>query len=373
MKYRTALNAILLVFVTGVSLSGQNGCPPLGDPGTATSTISMKTFNGVCTVQNGGYVRHLATYKVHINATVSGGCITRGLHCSGLPPVCMCVVNGTYLRYVGVAALHDAFLNPNSPFGSIVAAVNQTSMDSTVPTGTLTNGVTWSAGLAEMERTITSNTSWSATVCGFSPASFASEPFKVNVMACKPEWYVEGTPEVNFRAPATGTVKIVIPNGLEPLRGPAEDAAADWEAALGRDVEVQSGWGSCTATDPLCVELADDYPFNTDGCAEFDMTSADQNGIFTGSSTIRLRADWVNAHVDVLRRKVAHELGHYFGLGNRLAGGCSNLNSVMASGWDGCYSADPAPQGAHVGPSLSDITAVTKSTYGNQVRSTCGW
>jgi hypothetical protein len=66
-----------------------------------------------------------------------------------------------------------------------------------------------------------------------------------------------------------------------------------------------------------------------------------------------------------------HELGHYFGLWNRSDSSCTEDKTIMGS--SGCYATQAPAPGTALGPTASDASALTNSTYGNQVRNICGW
>lgn len=381
MNHRMLVKVVSVALLSGVSVSGQSACPNIGDPGTKTASISLRTGDGACTLTSGGFVKSIAypepAYKLHFTTTVTGSCIARAQQCSGLPPVCGCINTATYLRNLGTTSLIDPLSNPISPHsvGAIAASTNVQFLDTAVPTGTASTGIPWSPTVVG-EHTITSITGWNPTPCNLDPTTFTSDqPFTVHVMACKPEWFTGGTPTVNFQAPATGGITIVIPSGFEDARGPAEQAAADWSAALGRNVTVQAGYGTCAAGDPLCIQLKDDHgtlPGDPAGCASFGTATYDPStGAWQGSTSVRFELNWKGGHPDNLRRTIAHELGHYFGLANRLHSSCSQSGTVM--GATSCYASQAPPAGTALGPSASDVSALVNSTYGSHVRSICGW
>lgn len=197
----------------------------------------------------------------------------------------------------------------------------------------------------------------------------------MHAMACKPEWFTGGTPTVNFHGPPMGDIKILIPSAaFEDARVAAEQAAADWASALGRTITVQAGYGTCGSTDPLCIGFKNDHgslPTDT-GCASFGTASYNPTtGEWTESTNIRFEPNWTGGHQQNLRLTIAHELGHYFGLFNRLDATCTASNTVMGAG--SCYAAQAPPSGTALGPTPSDAAALLNSTFGNQVRSTCGW
>jgi hypothetical protein len=129
-----------------------------------------------------------------------------------------------------------------------------------------------------------------STNCGMQTSS-AIVTRTFNVLSCKPNWFTGGTPTVNFHAPPSGAIKIRIPSiDFEHARVPAQQAAADWAASLGRTVTVESGYGTCSASDPLCVGFKNDHgtrPGDT-GCASLDTASYNATtGAWEGSTAVR--------------------------------------------------------------------------------------
>jgi hypothetical protein len=289
--------------------------------------------------------------------------------------VCGCVNSATYHRNIGTTFLWDSAISATNYFGTIGASLNVQHVDTTVPTGTSSTGVSWSASQLGTH-VITSNTGWNQTPCNLNPATFASDhSFTAHSMVCKPEWYTGGTPAVNYHAPPSGEIKIVIPSAaFEDARGPAEQAAADWGAALGRTITVQPGYATCVASDPLCIGFLDDHGTRQNdppGCASFDPATYATNGEWRGTTNIRFEPNWTGGHSDNLQHTIAHELGHYFGLWNRLHSSCAYTDTVM--GPVSCYASQAPPTGTALGPTPSDASALLNSTYGTQVRSICGW
>jgi hypothetical protein len=164
------------------------------------------------------------------------------------------------------------------------------------------------------------------TNCSMTPAE-KIQTFAVHVMACKPEWFTDASPgapgTINYHGPASGTIIIRIPSAaFEDARGPAAAAAADWATALGRTINVEPGYGTCTVNDPLCIGFLNDHGTRIGDlpgtCASFDTASYNPStGVWTGTTNVRFENQWTGGHADNLRETIAHELGHYFGLWNR--------------------------------------------------------
>jgi hypothetical protein len=191
-----------------------------------------------------------------------------------------------------------------------------------------------------------------------------------------------GTGPVNFHAPASGDIVIAIPlnfpgaSTAEPI---LQQIASDWSAATLRNISVQTDT-TCALGDALCVELDDDHGTNPNdqGCAslgppEPGYSYNPSTGVFQGRARIRLEPNWSTSgvHADRLRKVMAHELGHYFGLYNLDHSSCTASNSIMKGTIDGgCYSPN-APDGV-LGPTSSDSNMLL-AVYDTQPRAICGW
>jgi hypothetical protein len=368
---RTALiNGTILSLLTVTSLSGQSACPPIGDPGTKTATISLRTTDGSCDLSSGGFLKQWSTYKAHFRATVTGGCTTRKQECSGLPPVCACVVSASYLRNLGTTYLFDS-AQGSTPFAAIAAASNVQSIDTTVPTGTSSTGSSWLASVLG-EHTFTSNTGWNQTPCMLEPATFTSDqPFMANVVACKPEWWMLAGTTEPLHVPAGDIYLYIPPNMWTQLSGPASAAATDWNNAFGGTITVHVTQNDC-GTNGDCIKVREDN--SSSGCAALSGPTGGWDhttGLVQSYQYLSLPTDsraWTNRSADRLKRTIAHELGHAFGL-NEYASSCAVGKSVMAP------TSDPActsTTGMVLSPTPSDILPA-KSTYGNRVRSVCGF
>jgi hypothetical protein len=212
-----------------------------------------------------------------------------------------------------------------------------------------------------------------STQCNIQPTTHPEQARRVNVMACKPEWWLEGGKNVH---PPSGDITINIPAGFEDLVGPAKAAAASWSAALGRKVDVVSNQ-PCSGG--RCVTVNENYvnppPPQPQGCADFAGGNYNTStGEWASTGTIRLMPAWRTAHPNRNQRSIAHELGHYFGLWNRTQSPCAYPNTVMsAPPGPGCYDSSAPPQDSALGPTSSDAAALKESTYGNQNRKLCGW
>jgi hypothetical protein len=196
---------------------------------------------------------------------------------------------------------------------------------------------------------------------------------RINVTQCKPTWFVNPDNTINYHAPL-GDITIAVPVGYGAAQAPAEAAAAAWSTALGRSITVKAN-STCSAGDPLCVQLKNDHGSDEldTGCASQGTASYNSAGEWIGATSIRFMPDWSGAHPDVLQRIIAHELGHYFGLFNRLDASCGSADTVMGYSPTACYSTTAPPEGTLLGPSASDTFVIQNSVYGDNVRTTCGW
>ena len=211
------------------------------------------------------------------------------------------------------------------------------------------------------------------TTCEF-PTQSAIAETSVNTMACLPTWFLDDASKtINFHGPL-GPITIAVPTDFEVALPAAVYAAAAWQSALGREINVEPNQ-VCDARNPLCISFKNDHGTRQGdtGCASLDTASYNPAGEWIGSTAVRFEPVWDTAHTDRLQALIAHELGHYFGLFDRLDASCADPDSIMTYVSTPCYSADPLPSGKRTGPSDSDVLALLKSTYGSKVRTTCGW
>ncbi|HXG89849.1 MAG TPA: hypothetical protein VNJ02_16085 [Vicinamibacterales bacterium] len=173
-----------------------------------------------------------------------------------------------------------------------------------------------------------------STSCNIQPTQSALIERSVVSMACKPEWFTGPGDVVNFHPP-TGQIVIAVPSEFADAVEPARAAAADWQVALGRTVTVVEN-SECAPNDPLCVGLRNDHgtlPGDPVGCASLGTATYNATtGTWGGSTAVRFEPNWTGGHADNLRKTIAHELGHYFGLANRLDATCGLDETVMSAG-----------------------------------------
>jgi hypothetical protein len=371
---RHALSWPLAVVLSG-SWTLQDACPDIPNAGTKTAAIYMEKWNRTCQVANGGFVKAATMYRVHIDATVTGGCTVMVQECSGLPPVCNCVPGGSYLRNLGTTWFYDP-VSWTTPFGSIVAAQNVQDIDSRVPTGTTSTGVSWSTNVQGLH-TIESVTGWNATPCMLGPTTFGTDdPFEVKVLACQPNWLSE-------HVPAT-TVRLYIPPGLwDTLVGPSDNLAAsqavgDWNDVLGgTGVTIQITDQPC-GTGGDCINMSTVSPTVLgNGCADFTAGQA-VSGVISAASSMRLGDTYVaNATQARLRRTIAHELAHALGMHHNSCNLASSLMSAPTVCPYGCqftsvYQACTQDTGMVTTPTPTDFFPV-QPTYGIGDKTLCGF
>jgi hypothetical protein len=177
----------------------------------------------------------------------------------------------------------------------------------------------------------------------------------------------------NLHAPS-GTMFLAIPAAFMGLLSSAQAAADSWEAVLGREIQIVENAG-CSPENANCISFKNDHGTlpGDSGCASLATASPSPSGAWNGTTSIRLVPDWASrgAHPGNLQNLIAHELGHYFGLYDRLDASCTYESSVMH--YVNCYDTQAPQTGKAIGPSASDAEALIRSTYGNQNRKTCGW
>jgi hypothetical protein len=244
-----------------------------------------------------------------------------------------------------------------------------------------TNGPISRSTTQQAEYTFRWRVQTSGTSCGIQPLSHPQEFLTFNVIRCRPEWFIEevdGEPVplgFNYQAPP-GPITIAVPSGYDAAYGPAASAAADWASRLGRQIQVLPN-STCPPGAGTCVGMREDHgtvPGDPPGCASLGTSSPTPTGAWTDTMYVRFSPGWRSSHVDRIRRTIAHELGHYFGLGNRLDPSCLFGDTVMgAPTGESCNDPAPLPAGTPLGPTVGDARPLTETTYGSGNRLVCGW
>jgi hypothetical protein len=336
------------------------------NPYTSTNIADVQ-----CEAQPGSFVRLLNDqgqqqfYRVHLWVKTEGQC--QGLY--WVYPKCSTLGFPPQKRYIGASTINanQSYIGPIQPinFGGIQEIDTRPQSQ----TGTTSTGLNWLAYDGTVQ--FTSNTVIDKTACNLPPGDVQANPFTVHALACKPEWAMSEFFPVNFYVPP-GDITIALPSGFSDALNEAQAAAFDWSLALNRTINVVEN-ATCAVDDPRCVYFTNDQEDGpNDNCASFQGGSYNSDtGAWTHSGHIRLQPKWNGGHTDNLRKTIAHELGHYFGLANRIGSTCTASNTIMQGAL--CYSATAPAQGTALGPTPDDSSPLNNSTYGNKVRSICGW
>lgn len=212
------------------------------------------------------------------------------------------------------------------------------------------------------------------TNCLIQPEWSALVRHNVIAVACLPKWNVDALNQVvpRGRFPTDGTPIVVRYPDRTPFSTAVPAAVNGWSAALSAaglptlTLNPVAG-GSCMNDDSHCIQVGYQSDVNLTcgalGCG-CDRASSIEDGQYSGSSKIALRAEWNEAFAQWV---ISVELGHLFGLGER--GNDSCVDSVMNTA--ACNS-DPGSNAITARP--SDAQAVANTPYGNNLRvKTCGW
>jgi hypothetical protein len=202
----------------------------------------------------------------------------------------------------------------------------------------------------------------SATNCNLVPTQTATVETTANALACRPNWWVDGT-GTHHHVPE-GVVYIYIPSGMwTDLIGPATTAVTRWESELpGVNVDFEITPNDCSAYGSSCIMVDEDHP--GDGCAGTTPFGSDP-------WELKLKSNWrdalTNGHTTRLERTVGHELGHAAGLAHS---DCTDDESIMAETPILC---DASASGMTIEPLEPDVRPTVSSTYGDGNRKLCGF
>jgi hypothetical protein len=344
---------------------------------TGPTVTPLLDYTGVCTLDGAPTLGRLSddswvqmstsnTLAQGAQAVLTGRCLQRG--CSGTN----CVTFTDLPRNINVVPLsyYDPNMNP-PPTNYLLAfkagVTSRQSIDST-------DSVTTSGPIGRKPNIegLWTYRFWAvstATACSIQPTVHPEETLTINVDVCKPEWYVDGGVNIH---PGPGAITIAVPSDMGDILIPLASAVGDWEVKTGRSIHIDFG-GSCAVSppDPLCVRLDDSYAGPAGTCAVTGGGSYNAlTGEWTSSPLINFRAAWTTTDPSVLQKDLAHELGHYFGLGNRFHSSCSCTDTVMTASYGSvCNSTAAPPAGCTLGPTTKDQRLLTNASN----REVCGW
>jgi hypothetical protein len=329
-----------------------------------TATMSLKTSDGSCTVDDGGYIKATASlnYKLHLQGSVAGTCQPQVRNYLG-----NCVDLTFETQYVGYSDLKIDGTNVNP----LTTAFMVTSFDSTVPTNTQ-NGVLWSTSVLG-EHEYTSLTNATPTACGFAtPFPADNQPLTVNALNCGPEFKHDSFGNITHLPQSS--IEVYVPSTMSGLYGPVDDAITDWNAALaGTGIELSRTTTPCSGSG--CIAVAQGTLVGK--CAQTAMTTASNSGgeatntttitFTTGDGTI---PTWTSADASRLQRTASHEFGHALGMDHPVHGtDCSAVGDAVML--DQVAPCDAATSG-YV-PVISDTLPVLNTVYGGGPETKCGF
>lgn len=320
-------------------------------------------------IPNGGFAKKGSSSvvaEVGTAAAVTGQCTWKTI--TGWPPTCQVIgselqtITKVTVGFTPPGTLTDnRYVYSQGPNGTVFRQSLDTRQAGTttgpIPTNFQSVGV-W---------TLSFQATINPTNCAIQPTVSEMVQRVVNVLECKPTWYIDAATGLQSHAPAT-TIKVFVPPQMSALlSGPARDAAGDWNTALsGTGLQLQIVEQDCGENGD-CVIVSDTLaePY----CAKTQPGAMSSDGTTITKSAIQLPPDWDSRTAERLRRTMAHEFGHILGLGDYAPStSCSFANSVMAPP-QSCTSTD----GMTLAPTADDLLPTKGSTYGNRVRKICGF
>jgi hypothetical protein len=318
-------------------------------------------------LSNGAWVRQSTsnTLKQGAGVTVTGQCAVRG--CSGSN----CVTYFTQTRDLNTVPLsyYDPNLNPPGNFPLTwygTTPPSRQSIDSDA-SGT-TNGPLGRKPNIEGLWTFRYWALTTTTNCFIQPTTSPETTIDINVEVCKPEWNIYGSPTKLAHPPPGSPITIVVPGGMSDIIPALTSAAGYWEGRTGATIHVALN-GDCLPNDGLCIFV--DETYTGTGCEGTGGSSHDAAGQYTSPTTLNMRSNWRQSHQTNLTSDLSHELGHFFGLGDREHSSCSCASTIMSpvpAGWV-CNDPNPYPSNCATGPTLSDGRVLPRSSN----REVCGW
>ena len=344
---------------------------------TGPTVTPLLDYTGICTkddsptlgrLSDGSWVRKSgsATLYQGAQAVLTGQCLVRG--CSGPN----CVTFFTQDRIFNYPAVYLSYYDPNlNPPGANFPLSWQgtppsprQSIDSSV--ANTTNGPVGRYPNIEGLWTFRFWALTTQTNCNIQPTVHPEKTLAINVEICKPEWNIDGTPKRDLHPPP-GPITIVVPSSMSGILMPLADAVGDWEAKTGTTIHIAFN-GDCLPTDGRCVVL--DQTYSGVGCLDTGGATYNQSGEYTSPTSTNLMSNWAQAAPSNLRSDLAHELGHFFGLGDRDDSSCSCGATIMGPApSQTCNDPNPYPSGCALGPTASDQRTLPRSSN----REVCGW
>lgn len=358
--------------------------PPALEPIIATSeTCKADGLIVSSTLGDGAWMRSGKSVNVGASASTTGQCNKFGWN----PYPSNCASFGTELRNIQHIFIYEVLpsgaQNPSWPYLHLTnqadgGSVYLQSIDSRV-TGS-TNGPFPFLLSAEGAHDFRHYVLTTPTVCSIQPTTHQETHRQVNVISCKPEWWYQQDAQGNFipgspnYQPPPGPITINIPPGFEDAEAAVRAAAAAWATATGRVINVNMN-ATCSGGSGSCVTIKADHGTlpGDEGCASLGTSSPSPTGEWTDTMSVRLEPGWATASSSRLQRLIAHELGHYFGLWNRMDPSCASGPTVMDAATGPCYDSSAYPAGEPLGPTASDVAAIQNGVYGKKNRTVCGW
>jgi hypothetical protein len=312
-----------------------------------------------CSLADGGYVP--AASSLRVDTVVTWGP-------SAFYGLCDWYISGQYY-FTGTRNLNVVRAQEGDAYQNFSVDLGAQSYDSAAQGRSLS----WYTGTVGAH-TLTLTTWGMPTECAIPMYDSSSvRTMTFNTVACEPKWIRVGNPLVTEHLPVT-SVSLHIPTGTlwDTLVGPNNDKAAvsavnDWNAALSDTGVSISITDQTCGSGGDCIELSSSTGLPSNACARFDPTSINlSTGAIQATSNLLLNQTyWPSASQDRLKRTIAHELGHGLSLDHNT---CAIADSLMSIG-SSCTDAT----GMTTSPAQTDVLPSVTSTYGNQVRSVCGF
>jgi len=332
-------------------------------PVAATNTTASSATNNT----DGGYIRVSANtdnYRLHAIPTIQGACEMRywAPQCDNLY-----LTDGYGIGYTEQRINGSVVNNLTTSYSA-----HQT-YDSTVPTDTQL-GPGWHATTAG-HYTYDTTTMAIPGNCSF-PSSFTSGVITFTALGCGPNFNYDGYG--NIRHVPSSTVYVYVPSSMSGAYTAVDDAINDWNSGTNYNAAyLQRTTSPCSGS--TCVEVAQSSLTAGTCATAYVPTDATSNGVANGTSVITLTTGsgpsdpdrWTNANSTVLRRTLAHELGHTLGMGHpNQQTGCSTVDdsAMMTDILPDCHSSTTGYQ-----PTTSDTLPTEQTVYAGGSTAKCGF